>query len=133
MNILRKITIYLGLLVLQPSITQGYAGGLLLIHSLFTWLMWVLFVALYFLPSIYYILRYRRCNLSINSLLIPHLAFACLLLMGFYHNELGLAPLLLKLIQYISAAAVFVVFCILSLFSWSYPAFYAYSREIKSQ
>ncbi|EPF70233.1 hypothetical protein [Acinetobacter rudis] len=133
MNMRRKIIITACLLVLRPGFAYGYTGELPFIHSLLTWLMWGLFAGLYFLPSIYYVLRYRRCSLSINSLLIPHLAFISLFLMGIYHYELGLSPLLLKMMNYISVTVVFIVFCGLALLLWAYPAFYAYNREVKLQ
>ena len=131
MNILRKITITACLLMLRPSFAHGDTGESPYIHSLLTWLMWGLITGLYFLPSIYYALRYRKYSLSLNSLLIPHLAFACLLLIGLFHYELGLNPFLFKLIDAISATAVFIIFCVLALFLWSYPAFHAYQQELK--
>lgn len=134
MNILRKITITACLLVLRPSFAaQSHTAESPLVNSLLLWLIWGVFTGLYFLPSVYYALRYRKCSLSLNSLLIPHLAFASLVLIGVFHYELGLNPFLFKLMDSVSATVVFIVFCILALFSWSYPAFYAYNQEIKRE
>lgn len=95
--------------------------------------LWTFFIVIYLLPSVYYFLRYKKYQLSILNLLIPHLAFIALGLLSRFYYELGLNPLIYKVLAYIPVAILLLVFCLIGLLLWAYPAFYAYHKEMNTQ
>lgn len=135
MNILKKITIVSLLLILRPSFACACGRELPFSHHLFAWVMWGVLLLIYLIPSIYYVLRFKKYNLSIINLLLSHLGFAILFLLSNYHYELGLNPFLNGLSHYVSVTLLFMLCSLVGITFWIYPAIHTYVKgmEVRQQ
>lgn len=131
MNILKKITIVSLLLLLWSDIANACGGDLPLEHRVLIQVLWGILLLIYLLPSIYYLLRFKRYNLSTINLLIPHLGFAILFLLSQYHYELGLNPFLNWLSHYVSVVIIFMFCALVGIMLWIYPAIHTYSKGME--
>lgn len=131
MNILKKITIVGLLLLLQSNIANACGGDVPQGHRVLTQVLWGILLLIYLLPSIYYLLRFKRYCLSTINLLIAHLSFAILFLLSQYHYELGLNPFLNWLSHYISVTIIFMCCALVGFMLWIYPAIHTYSKGMQ--
>lgn len=131
MNILKKITIVALLVALRPSFACACGGDLPLSYHLFAWVMWGIMLLIYLIPSIYYVLRFNKHQLSIINLLLSHLGFAILFLLSNYHYELGLNPFLNQLSHYVSVTMLFMLCSLVGVILWIYPAIHTYAKGME--
>ena len=116
----------LPILFLQPSFACGCGGeySLSLGHQILTWMIRLIVLFIYFIPSLWFVKFYQFLSLKIVHLIVPHMILFLMIGILLNIDTLGLMKIYDQIRDVIPPFFVIFVVGIFALFLWFYPILY---------
>lgn len=114
------------LLFLQPSFTCGCGEEYLLslTNQILTWMMMLVLLLIYLLPSLCFVKFYKFLSLKIAHLIVPHVVLFLMIGLLIYSVDLGLMKIYDQIRDVVPSFFVVFIIGIMSLLLWFYPIIY---------
>ncbi|MFC2993986.1 hypothetical protein ACFODO_01615 [Acinetobacter sichuanensis] len=114
------------ILFLQPSFACGCGGenSLSLGYQILTWMIRLIVLFIYLIPSLWFVKFYQFLSLKIVHFIVPHMILFLMIGVLFNTDTLGLMKIYDQIRDVIPPFFVIVVVGIFALFLWFYPILY---------
>lgn len=114
------------LLFLQPSFACGCGEEypLSLTNQILTWMMMLVLLLIYLLPSLCFVKFYKFLSLKIAHLIVPHIVLFLMIGLLIYSVDLGLMKIYDQIRDVVPSFFVVFIIGIMSLLLWFYPIIY---------
>lgn len=114
------------ILFLQPSFACGCGGenSLSLGYQILTWIIWLIILFIYLIPSLWFVKFYQFLSLKIVHFIVPHMILFLMIGVLFNTDTLGLMKIYDQIRDVIPPFFVIFVVGIFALFLWFYPILY---------
>ena len=118
---------------LQPGFACGCGGEypLSLTDQILTWIVKLVFLLIYLIPTFFFVKFYKVFSLKIIHIIIPH--FFLFLMIWLLNNtvNLGLMKIYDQIRDVISPLLVIFIVGIVGIFLWFYPIIYILQMKVK--
>lgn len=121
------------ILFLQPSFACGCDGenSLSLGYQILTWIIWLIVLFIYLIPSLWFVKFYQFLSLKIVHFIVPHMILFLMIGVLFNTDILGLMKIYDQIRDVIPPFFVIFVVGIFALFLWFYPVLYVLKMNEK--
>ena len=129
--IMKNIKILLLLSILfsfRPSFACACGEEIPLSHQMIGWVATAIIFLIYLIPSLYFVKHFKKYQLSILHLVLPHILMLGILYALMNSFKLGLNPIYYWFVDYLPNNLIFVVIGLIGVIFWLYPVIYVAKR-----
>lgn len=116
------------ILSLKPSFACGCGDELSSSHQIMSWIVMGVVFLIYLIPSFYFAKHFKKYQLSILHLVLPHILMFGMLYALLNSFKLGLNPIYYWFADYLPNRLIFVVIGLIGVIFWLYPVIYIAKR-----
>lgn len=128
---MKKIIILIFLtfiLSFKPSFACACGDELSSSHQIMAWVIMGVVFLIYLIPSFYFAKYFKKYQLSIEHLILPHVLMIAMLYAMMNSFKLGLNPIYYWFVDYLSNSFMFAAIGLIGALVWIYPVFYVTKR-----
>lgn len=116
------------ILSLKPSFACGCGDELSSSHQIMAWVIMSAVFLIYLIPSFYFAKYFKKYQLSIGHLILPHVLMIAMLYTMINSFKLGLNPIYYWFADYLSNSFIFAAIGLIGALVWIYPVIYVTKR-----
>ena len=116
------------ILSLKPSFACGCGDELSSSHQIMGWIVMGVLFLIYLIPSLYFAKYFKKYQLSIGHLILPHVLIIAMLYAMMNSFKLGLNQIYYWFANYLPNSFIFAVIGLIGVLVWIYPVNYVAKR-----
>lgn len=125
-----KILVLLGIFFsFRPSFACARGEEVPFSHQMIGWVTTAIIFLIYLIPSFYFAKYFKKYQLSILHLILPHMLMVVLLYAMMNSFKLGLNPIYYWVADYLPNSLIFIAIGLIGVIFWLYPVIYVVKKS----